>query len=152
MSKRRPRLPREITRFLITGGTTASGAFILMTVLVAVLGMHAQIALAITYLSMLALNFTLSRQWVWVHESGYTHHLSAQGRRYLVVAVSGYAITALALATLPGWLDVRLLLVYFPTALVVAGGSFVCSQIWVFRSRVPRLLLALRRRSHDTDG
>jgi putative flippase GtrA len=145
----RPGLPREVTRYLVTGCATASGAFLLMTVLVAVVDLPAQLALALTYSSMLALNFTLSRQWVWVHESGYTHHLSAQGRRYLVVAVSGYAITALALATLPGLLDVRPLVVYFPTTLVVASASFVCSQIWVFRSRVPRLLVALRERLRD---
>ena len=152
MSKPRPRLPQELRRFLITGATTAGGAFLLMTVLVAGLDFPGQLALAITYSSMLVLNFTLSRQWVWVHESGYAHHLTAQGRRYLTVALCGYLVTALALATLPGLLDVRLLLVYFPTALVVACANFVLSQIWVFRARVPRLLLALRRDSHDADG
>jgi len=151
MSERRPRIPREVARFLITGGATASCAFILMTVFVAELGVPAQVALAMTYAVILSLNFTLSRQWVWAHESGYTHHLSAQGRRYLVVALSGYAITAVALATLPKLLDVRLLLVYFPTALLVAAASFVISQLWVFRSRAPRLLLNLRRRSHDDE-
>lgn len=152
MSERRPRLPREFRRFLVTGATTAGGAFLLMTVLVARLDVPGQLALAITYTSMLVLNFTLSRQWVWVHESGYAHHLTAQGRRYLTVALCGYLVTALALATLPGWLDVRLLLVYFPTAFVVACANFVLSQIWVFRSRMPRLLLALRRGSQDADG
>jgi putative flippase GtrA len=152
MTRPRPRLPQEFKRFLITGATTAGGAFVLMSVLVAELDVPGQLALAITYTSMLALNFTLSRQWVWVHESGYAHHLTAQGRRYLTVALCGYLATALALATLPGLLDVRLLLVYFPTAAVVACANFVFSQIWVFRSRVPRLLLALRRDSRDGDG
>ena len=154
MSEPRPhlRLPREFARYLVTGVTTAIGAFALMTILIAAVGLAAQIALAITYSSMLAVNFTLSRQWVWVHESGYAHHLTAQGRRYLVVAVSGYAVTALALATLPRLLDARPLVVYFPTTLVVAGASFVCSQVWVFRSRTPRLLLALRQRWRDAES
>ena len=118
-----------------------------MTVFVAVAGLPTQIALVLTYGSMLVVNFTLSRQWVWVHESGYTHRLSGQGRRYLVVSASGYALTALALATLPGWFDVRPLVVYFPTTLLVAVLAFICSQVWVFRSRAPRLLLALVDRS-----
>jgi putative flippase GtrA len=147
----RPRVPRELKRYLISGCVTAGGSFLLMTVFVAAVGLPTQIALALTYGLMLVVNFTMSRQWVWVHESGYTHRLSAQGRRYLVVSASGYALTALALATLPEALDVRPLVVYFPTTLVVAILSFICSQVWVFRSRMPRLLLALLARSRHVD-
>ena len=145
----RQRPPRELTRFLMTGAATACGTFALMTLLVAVAELQPQVALALTNICALAVNFTLSRQWVWVHESGYAHRFSVQGRRYVLVAVCAYATTALVLATLPPVFDVRPLVVYFPAALVIACATFVTCQIWVFRSHAPRLLLLLSRRSQE---
>ena len=49
-------------------------------------------------------------------QHGYALALSAQGRRYLVVAFISYALTALSLAVLPAALDAPRLLVYYATA------------------------------------
>ena len=56
-------------------------------------GVPIQAALAISFVIALALHFTLNRQWVFTHDSGYALHFSRQGLRYLLAAGLSYAGT-----------------------------------------------------------
>lgn len=126
------RAPR-IVRFAVTGGVVAALYVTAMTVLV-LAGTPAQVALPIAYALAIALHFTLNRHFVFVSQHGYAHALSAQGRRYLVVAFASYALTAISLAVLPRALDAPRLLVYYVTAATLSLGSFLLLRRWVFAS------------------
>ncbi len=127
MMRRSPR----VVRFALTGGVVAALYVSVMTLLV-LAGMPAQVALPIAYAVAIALHFTLNRRFVFVSQHGYAHALSAQGRRYLAVAFASYALTAIALAVLPGALDAPRLLVYYVTAVTLSLGSFLLLRRWVF--------------------
>jgi putative flippase GtrA len=128
-SRRAPR----IVRFAISGGVVAALYVSAMTGLV-LAGIPAQVALPIAYALAIALHFTLNRRFVFVSQHGYTHALSAQGRRYLVVAFASYALTAASLAIFPSALDAPRLAVYYVTAATLSLGSFMLLRRWVFVS------------------
>jgi putative flippase GtrA len=133
----RPRLPRAIVKFAITGGLVAVVAFACMTVQLTVLGVPGQLALVITYLIQTVVHFSLNRQWVWHGEGHYALHVTAQGRRYLCVVLVSYAVNAVSLATLPGWLGVPELAVYFGVTALLAVISYLIFRFWVFERVVP---------------
>jgi putative flippase GtrA len=127
-----PPLTRLLTRFALSGAAVAAVHLAIVTVLT-LAGLPIQIALVIGYVAAISLHFTLNRRFVFATDAGYHHRLSAQGARYLVVAVSSYAITAACLATLPGALGVPELAVFFAVTAVLAVVSFVTLRAWVFR-------------------
>jgi putative flippase GtrA len=116
----------------MTGGLVALVAFATMTVLLTVFDVPGQLSLAITYLVSTTLHFALNRQWVWRGDGGYELHLTAQGRRYLLLVAASYATNAAALGWVPGWLDVPELAVYFVTTVLLAVASYVVLRHWVF--------------------
>jgi len=122
----------QLARFALSGGIVTAFMFVTVTALVAGAGVDAQVALVIAYVGGIALNFSLNRRFVFVSAHGYARHLSAQGVRYLVVALASYALTALAIAVLPGWLGAPQLPVYLVTAAVLALLSFLTLRVWVF--------------------
>jgi putative flippase GtrA len=107
------------------------GAFAVLTLWA---GLHPQPALALSYLSGLAIHFGLNRQWVFSSSDGYALHLSRQGRRYLLTVVTTYAISALSLLLFSGLLGANPLLVYYATAALLAAVTFLVFQRWVFHS------------------
>jgi len=123
----------QLARFALSGGLVTLFMFATVTGLVAGADVPAQIALAIAYVGGIVLNFSLNRQFVFVSGRGYAHRLSAQGARYLAVALASYGLTALSLAVLPGLLDVPELAVYLVTAAALALVAFVVLRSWVFR-------------------
>ena len=74
-----------LSKFALTGALVAGTHLGLVTGMV-LGGVPIQLALALAYIVALAMHFTLNRQWVFRHESGYALHFSAQGVRYLVAA------------------------------------------------------------------
>jgi putative flippase GtrA len=125
-------------RFVISGGLVAVLYVSVMTGLV-LLGTPTQIALPIAYGLALVLNFTLNRRFVFASHHGYVLHLSSQGRRYLGVTLTSYAITAVALATLPSALDAPRLAVYYAVTAVLSLTNFLLLRRFVFVSAVPHL-------------
>jgi putative flippase GtrA len=127
------RLPR-VARFGLSGGVVALVNLGAMTVLVAGFDVRAQIALILSYALGLAVHFILNRQWVFSPEDAYHLHFTAQGVRYLFSAGMIYALTALALATLPQSLDVAPLVVYYVTVLTLSMVNFFVLRSFVFRA------------------
>ena len=133
-SRRAPR----VVRFAISGGLVAALSVSVVTVLV-LAGAPAQVALLIAYTLALALHFTLNRAFVFATQHGYALELSAQGRRYLVVALISYALTALSLALVPAALDAPRLPVYYATAAILAVVNFLVLRRWVFGADAVRV-------------
>jgi putative flippase GtrA len=122
----------RVARFAVTGATVAVYSLAVMTVLVVATPLPTQVCLALTYATALFLHFTLNRRWVFASHTGYRLHLSAQGARYLTVALAAYCVTALALATIPGATGAPTLLVYYVVAATLAAFSFLALGRWVF--------------------
>lgn len=122
-----------LVRFAISGSAVAITHLGVVTVLT-LSGTPIQLALVLGYLLALGLHFTLNRNWVFASRDGFARGLSAQGIRYLVVALTSYALTAIALAVLPGALGVPDLAVFVVVTLVLGLIGFVVMRFWVFRS------------------
>jgi putative flippase GtrA len=127
------RLPR-VARFGLSGGVVALVNTGSMTVLVAGFSIRPQIALILSYALGLTVHFTLNRQWVFSSEDAYHLHLTVQGMRYISSAAMIYGLTALALATLPGSLDVPSLGVYYVTVIALSFVNFFVLRSFVFRT------------------
>jgi putative flippase GtrA len=123
----------QAARFGVSGGVVALVNAGTMTVLVAIAGVPAQLALLISYVLGLAIHFTLNRQWVFSAVTRDHLRLSAQGVRYVTSAASIYVFTAVALAVLPHALGIRVLAVYYLTVVVLAVANFLVLRRWVFR-------------------
>ena len=128
------RLPplRVLVRFVLTGGSVALIHLSLVSAMV-LLGIDIQLALILSYLVSLTIHFTLNRQWVFANDQGYAFRLSLQGLRYLCTAALSYAVTAAAIAFLPGVLGLPELAVFFLVTGAMACVTFVILQLWVFR-------------------
>jgi putative flippase GtrA len=115
---------QRVTRF-VTSGLIVTGIQAVLVVLgLEVLGMGVQSSLVLAYAAATAVHFTLNRQWVFAGEA-HALRLSAQGIRYLVLVGVNYAVTATALAILPGALEVDDLVVYAGITLVLAATNFL---------------------------
>jgi putative flippase GtrA len=123
----------QLARFAASGGAVAA-VYVSLTVLLLAIETPAQVALAMGYVAGLLLHFTLNRRFVFASAGGFAHRLSAQGARYLLVAVAAYAATAAAMATLPGWLDAPEVAVFISVTGLVTVVNFVVLRSWVFRS------------------
>jgi putative flippase GtrA len=133
------RLPRPavVSKFALTGALVGATHLGLVSLMV-VFGIPIQLALALGYVVALVVHFTMNRQWVFAADAGYALHVSAQGMRYLVCAGLSYAVTAIAVAVLPGLLGLPELAVFFLSAIGMAGITFVMLNFWVFRSAQDR--------------
>jgi putative flippase GtrA len=118
-------------RFVLSGGAVAVCQFATMPLLVAA-GASDQLAVAGAYFSALVLHFTLNREFVFASDSGYALHLTAQGVRYVLVALTSFAVTSAAVALLPGPLDVSPIAVFYVVSVLTAAVSFLVLRSWVF--------------------
>ena len=122
-----------LLKFITTGALVAAVQLGLVTVQV-LLGVPIQLALVLTYVVVLALHFTLNRQWVFTSATGYAVHLSRQGGRYLLVAATSYLGTALGIAVLPALFGIPELAAFFLATAVMACFSFLTLHLWIFRA------------------
>jgi putative flippase GtrA len=122
----------QITRFVASGGAVAA-LYMATTATLLAIGTRAQLALVIGYALGLVLHFTLNRHFVFMPSRGFAHRVSAQGVRYLAVAAGGYAVTAAALATLPGRLSTPSVVVFVVVTVAITVVNFVILRSWVFR-------------------
>lgn len=125
-----------LIRFAISGSAVAVTHLGVVTALT-LGGLPIQLALALGYILALGLHFTLNRNWVFASHHGFARGLSAQGARYLCVALSSYGLTALSLATLPGLLGAPELAVFVAVTLCLGLAGFAVMRLWVFRASAP---------------
>ena len=118
-------------RFAISGCLVAVMYVTVTTVLHEGFAVAFQAALAIGFVTSVALHFTLQRLFVWRHHERFALAVHHQAVRYLGMCAAQYAITALSTARLPSLLSLPVEVVYVVTMLTVAGVNFI-----VFRGRV----------------
>jgi putative flippase GtrA len=122
----------------ILGGCTSAGVYILSTtVLALVVGLPFELALAIGFCLMIAVNFTLHRVFVWVNREGFALPLRRQFGRYLSVAGVQYGVTAVSVAVLPRALGLPAEVVYLLSAVSFAAISFTAFRYGVFHAKRP---------------
>jgi putative flippase GtrA len=127
----------QFVRFALTGTLVAAVYFAVTTALIVLAEAPAQLAVVIAYVCSIALHFTINRRFVFSSSSGYAFHLSAQGGRYLLVALSSYALTALVVA-LAGRAGLPELPVALATPVAFTALNFFVLRGWVFRSATGR--------------
>lgn len=110
--------------------------YIALTVLLAVIGVPFQAALIVSFLSAVALHFTLQRVFVWSPRGYYALPLRRQLQRYLPFVTAQYVTTAAATATLPEWLGLPVLPVYIGIALSYSLFSFLFFRARIFHTAV----------------
>lgn len=123
-------------RFALTGALVAAVYFAVTTALAVLAHAPTQLAVVVGYVCSLALHFTMNRRFVFDSSTGYALHLTSQGSRYLVVALSSYACTALLVA-LSKRADLPQLLVALAVPIVFAAITFFTLRGWVFRAAEP---------------
>ncbi len=85
----------KLAKFALTGTLVAAVYFAVTAALTLLVGAPTQVAVVVGYVVSVTLHFMVNRRFVFASSTGYAHHLTAQGSRYLVVALSSYACTAL---------------------------------------------------------
>ena len=95
-------------------------------------GLPFQIALALSYGTALALNFTLHRTFTFASDSGYALRLPGQIARFLALALFQYVVTALAIALLPDALGLPEFAVWAIVMATFAIGNFLALRLTTF--------------------
>lgn len=124
-------------RFIVGGCTSAAVYLSSTTVLALVIGLPFELALAIGFCLLVAVNFTLHRMFVWVNRDGFALSFHRQFGRYITFVGAQYALTAASIAALPRVLGLSTELVYVLTALALATVSFVTFRRGVFHAKEP---------------
>jgi putative flippase GtrA len=123
-------LHARAARFVIAG--SAMSIFYLgLTSILAVTGVPFQAALIVSFLSAVALHFTLQRLFVWSRRGTYALPIHRQLKRYLPLAIVQYLTTAGATAILPAWTGLPVLAVYIGITLLYSLFNFL-----FFRTRI----------------
>jgi putative flippase GtrA len=119
-------------RYVFAGGITAGVYLGLGLLLSGPVGLNIQVAIPIAYLLSLVVHFSFQRYFVWAHRDGYALGVGGQGVRYLAVAFTQYAMTALATAVLPSLLGVSEQIVFVVGALLAVVIVFTVMRLHVF--------------------
>lgn len=90
------------------------------------------LAIAVGYVIATSTHFVLHRRVVFRNPDGFELSLAQQLRRFVVVVLCQYAITATAMAVLPDLLGLPSLLVFFGVAAVVTVVSFTLLRTRLF--------------------
>jgi putative flippase GtrA len=125
----------RVARFVVAGGAM-SIFYLALTALLAVIGVPFQAALIVSFLSAVALHFTLQRVFVWSQRGKYALPLRRQVQRYLPLVTVQYLTTAAATATLPKWLGLPVLPVFIGIALSYSLFSFLFFRARIFHAAV----------------
>jgi putative flippase GtrA len=126
-------LRARIVKFALTGTLVAIVYLVVTSALSVLAGAPTQLAVIVGYVCSLAVHFTVNRRFVFASSTGYALHLSAQGTRYLTVAFSSYALTALLVA-LSRRADIPELVAALGMPVAFAAVTFLTLRGWVFRA------------------
>lgn len=113
-----------------------------LTSILTVIGIPFQAALIVSFLSAVALHFTLQRLFVWSQHATYALPMPQQLKRYLPLVSVQYVTTAGATAILPTWLGLPVLAVYIGITLAYSLFNFL-----FFRARIFHVAIE----SHSSD-
>lgn len=130
-----PALRRQGATFAAVGLTVMIVYTGLTALLAGPVGLPFQAALALSYGTALALNFTLHRRYTFATGDGYALRLPGQVARFLALALVQYVVTALAIAWLPGALDLPEFVVWAGVVAAFAVGNFLALKLMTFHSR-----------------
>jgi putative flippase GtrA len=122
----------QLVRYGITSISAASVYIGLTLLLSGVAGVPIQLAIPVAYALALCVHFSLQRWFVFRDAEAFSLAIHHQIGRYLVLAFSQYAITALATAYLPDAIGVPEQVVYVCTVLVLAAVAFILVRTRVF--------------------
>jgi putative flippase GtrA len=142
----------------MTGALVALLHMSIMTTLVGVLEAPVQPSLIAAYVAAVTLHFSMNRNLVFATNAGFALRLTAQGARYLGLALFSYGATAASLAILPGAFDLPVLVVYFGTIACLSLVSFTVLQGLIFHppdtaeSAGPRLRNGRTRDQERAEG
>jgi putative flippase GtrA len=128
----------QVVRFVVNGCMTAFVYLLSTTLLALVVGLPFEIALAIGFSLAVAVNFTLHRGFVWVHDEEFALPFHHQFGRYLLLACTQYGLTALSVALLPSALGLPTEVVYLATALLLTPVNFVVFRLGIFHARTTK--------------
>jgi len=118
------RLFKQIIRFIVTGALSAGLEFFVYTSLVAHLNLHYQYSNVIAFIAANVLNYTLSRNWVFVKGR---HSASVEFIAFAIVALVGLGLNILIL-----WVMIGRMQIDYRVAKIFAIGVVV---IWNFLSK-----------------
>jgi putative flippase GtrA len=119
-------------RYAMSGVLVALVYLLTTTFLAVVVGLPFEAALPIGFVLALSVHFTLQRLFVWVHHEEFALPFRHQARRYLMVVVAQYVVTAASTVLLPGALGLPTEVVYLITALLLASANFLLFRNVVF--------------------
>jgi putative flippase GtrA len=122
----------QAARFVLSGGTVAVVYLGLGLLLAGPAGVPIQVAIPVSYLLSVLLNYTLQRHFVFAHSTEFALSPQSQFIRYVQVGAVQYAFTAGATALLPDALGVSESAVYVASALLAAVVTFVALRFIVF--------------------
>jgi putative flippase GtrA len=125
---------QRLVRFGLTGAFIAVVHIAIVTTTVGLLDAPVQPALVLAYVIAICLHFTMNRNLVFATGHGYALHLSAQGIRYLGLALFSYIVTATSVAVLPDVLGIPVLVVYLATIACLSVVSFTVLQGLIFHA------------------
>jgi putative flippase GtrA len=130
-------LHAQVTKFALTGAVVAAVYTAVTTGLVVLADAPPQLAVIVGYVCAIAVHFTANRKFVFASSHGYALHLSAQGSRYLAVALSSYACTAILVAFARRF-GLSELLVALVIPVLFAAINFLTLRGWVFRAHASK--------------
>jgi putative flippase GtrA len=119
-------------RYAMSGVVVACVYLLTTTVLAVVVGVPFQVALLIGFVLAVSVHFTLQRLFVWVHHEEFALPFRHQARRYLMVVLWQYGVTAASTALLPAVLGLPTEVVYLIIALLLASANFLLFRSVVF--------------------
>jgi putative flippase GtrA len=121
----------QVARFVLSGGTVAVVYLGLGLLLSGPAGVPIQVAIPVSYVLSVLLNYTLQRYFVFAHSESFALAPQSQFIRYVQIGAVQYAITAGATAVLPGVLGLSEQVVYVAVALIAAAITFVLLRLIV---------------------
>jgi putative flippase GtrA len=123
---------RQALRFALAGAVVMLTYVGLTLLLSGVAGIPIQVAIAVAYVLAVMLHFALQRTFVFRHELGFALTTGSQVRRYVVIGVVQYTVTAATTTALPTVLGASEQVVYVATVLVISACTFLFLRHRVF--------------------
>ena len=123
---------RQALRFALAGAVVMLTYVGLTLLFSGVAGIPIQVAIAVAYVLAVMLHFALQRTFVFRYELGFALTTGSQVRRYVVIGVVQYTVTAATTTALPSVLGASEQVVYVATVLVISACTFLFLRHRVF--------------------
>ena len=124
---RRPSNWIQLAKF---GAVGASGYVINLAVYVALLGLGAHVAAAISFVVAASSNYWWNRHWTFAHQKG---NFTSQGMRFFVVSFAAFWVNQLWLVIFIDWLDWGKIVSQALAIALVTPLNFLGNKLWSFK-------------------